>query len=212
MINTALYLLHTFRFPKTLPMVKYVRKVALLLSVLFILVGVPGCKKKSGGNCQKKKIKTAFNNWAAKETKAGNYWAKDSCNTDFFKKLKADVQMDHVIGIPDNINYSFSDLNGDGIMDGLVTFIPKQCNCTTENNWTQYQMLVISDKNNYSVQDTFFNTIGKELKGFYHLDSISEKKIYGSYFEFQEGDNQCCPSIERPIFISYPTRKIQFIK
>ncbi len=195
-------------------MIKSIRDVAVVLGILFFTMGCSRVNPAGKDLTEQSKIKTFFNTWVSKETAAGRYWAMDSCNVAFFKKYKSESHVDHAVEIPDSskISFSFSDVNKDGVLDGLVTFNPVFCDCTEGNSWTQYQFLVLSIKNSFAVNDTFFTSIGNTLKGFYQLTGIENEKFTGIYYEFHEGEAHCCPAVERPIAISYQTRELEFLK
>jgi hypothetical protein len=184
------------------------------MCVLFIATGCKQVSPSGKDQTEQSKIKSCFNTWVSNEIAAGRYWAMDSCNVEYFKKYKNTSRVDHAVGIPDSskIRFSFSDVNKDGVLDGLVTFNPVFCDCRERNGWTQYQFLVLSLKNSFAVNDTFFSSIGNTLKGFYQLSGIENEKFTGIYYEFHEGEVQCCPTIERPIAISYKTRELEFLK
>jgi hypothetical protein len=170
------------------------------LILLFCFIGA-GCSYKHDYKYQKEstdRIKQIFNEWENDEIKSGHFINHDSCNWEYVTRLKVDGLKD-IWSIPSDLNYSFADLNNDSIVDGLVSFCPDQCDGGNGSVWVRFQILIISDKSKYDLSsylsEGLNNQIGKSKEGFRFIDSISNNEIWGTYYEFKEGDAFCCPSI-----------------
>lgn len=169
---------------------------------LFLLLFLTGCSNRISDNRQLEninKIKQAFNEWKTNEIKLRHFIHPDSCNWEYVSKLKIEGIQD-LWSIPDSadINYSFADLNKDSIVDGLVYFCPSQCDGGNGSVWFRFQILIISNNDNYELScyltEGIYNLTGHSNKGFKFIDSIAENEIWGSFIEFKEGDGYCCPS------------------
>lgn len=184
----------------------------LIITILF------GCNsnpvKTKGGDVEiedTKPITDTFNQWLLEQTKKGVFFGKDSCNIDFIIKHNINTMP---LMIPDSTNtgFWFGDVNGDKKKDGLVTFIADLCDGGNGAMWTQYQVLVLSNDSGYSVNDSFFDSLGSGFEGFIHADSLSVNTFFGTYIEFKEGDGHCCPSIKEEFTVTYTNPVIQFLK
>lgn len=166
---------------------------------------------------EKNTIRQIFFNWQSQEIKAHHFWAKDSCNYEFIDKHEFNGTIHEMFGFPDSseIKFLFGDLNNDGYLDGLVTFTPKQCDGGNASMWDQYNIQIVSDKDNYNIKTDYQAgtslSIGSTDEGFYWLDSIVNNKLLGTYYQFKDGDGRCCPSIVKRIVIYYDTKKIEAI-
>lgn len=158
-------------------------------------------------------IKNAFDSWTKSEIEKGNFFAKDSCNGDYFvTKDSLGLESIDGIAVPDDssdIFYHYADLNNDNKKDALITFTPYQCDGGNAIMWVQYQLLALSQGDKYLVTDNYFENF-KTDPGFFHLDSVATKAVFGTYFEFKEHDGRCCPSIKRPIKIDLEKNEFIF--
>ena len=167
---------------------------------------------------EKRTIKEQFLNWQKNEIMIGHFLASDSCNPNWI--LNHDIHEsinDIKIGFPSDSNeyfYSFSDINNDKKLDGLVIFTPNQCDGGNLMEWKQSQVFIISNQGNYIISDTIdfanFSTTKFDSLGFYCIDSIASRMIYGNYYEFTKGDGRCCPSIVKKVKFDYLNRKLVF--
>jgi hypothetical protein len=158
-------------------------------------------------------IKNAFENWTKYEIEKGNFFATDSCNRDYYV-MKDSLGLESTFGlsVPDDtseIYYHYADLNSDNKKDALITFTPYQCDGGNATMWVQYQLLVLSQGDKYLVTDNYFERF-KTDPGFFHLDSIGTKTVFGTYFEFTNNDGRCCPSIKRPIKIDLEKNELNY--
>jgi len=206
----------------------------IFFSLLFLVVtSIASCNRKEGlainprsnlidtlnykpDTCiyQRKKIRKLFKNWEAKEIRLKHFFAEDSCNPSYYEKHEGDNSYNGGWGFPDStrIEFSFADLNGDGKLNGLVTFVPDQCDGGNASMWTQLQIFFISGKKKYRITDEIdvkeFSGTDFDEKGFYWLDSISKNKICGRYIEFKDSDGHCCPSTNWLVTFDFKARKI----
>lgn len=168
-------------------------------------------------NNQKQHLKQLFTDWQNNEVAQGHLWASDSCYPGWFVDHRFDGMIEDMWGIPDSSEYNFSyaDINSDGKFDQLVTFTPSQCDGGNASIWIQIAVLTISENGKYkttaSLGDGLFSAVGKDTSGFYWYDSIGVNKIYGTFYNFLKGDGHCCPSVERPVIITYDTKKVIYI-
>jgi hypothetical protein len=184
-------------------------------------------KKTTGGlidnSIEKGEIKRLFIEWQTREIKAKHFFPKDWCNPDSFMrhniiKENLDSIKGLIYGFPSDsteYKFSFADLNNDGKLDGLVVFVPDQCDGGNASMWKQWQVFLLSKNGNYEITDTLhvnsFASTSFDSLGFYWLDSIATDKIFGTYFEFKAKDGHCCPSIQRPVTFDFIEKKLSFI-
>jgi len=162
----------------------------------------------------KSDIKNTFDNWTKSEIIKGNFFAMDSCNSNYYV-MKDSLGLGSIFGfaVPEDmseINFYYEYLNNDTIVDALITFTPVQCDGGNGSIWLQYKLLVLSQGKDYSITPNYFDKFETE-PGFFHLDSVATKTVFGSYFEFTDQDGFCCPSIKRPIKIDLDKNEFIYI-
>jgi len=169
-------------------------------------------------NNPKQQLKRLFANWLNNEIAQGYLWASDSCYGSWLEDHNFNGTIDEMWGVPADssyYHYSYADINDDGKIDLLVTFTPEQCDGGNASMWTQIAVLIISENETYktiaSLGDGMFSSIGADSSGFIWYDSIGVNKIYGTFYNFLENDGHCCPSIEKPVIITYDTKEVVFI-
>ena len=151
-----------------------------------------------------------FHIWSINTKK---YYTKDSCNPLSYANNLRNGKLDRSIGLPDSsqIDYFFADVNNDKQLDGLITFNPICCACTDTNIiMTQSHILVISDKNNYVVNDTFFRHIISDtlpVDYAFEIDSMSSNRFFGALM-ISNKQNGC--SSKKLISIIYDKMELQF--
>jgi len=173
-----------------------------------------GIRDKHIDSTIKQKIKIAFDDWTKDEIRKGNFFAQDSCNVDYYV-MKDSLGLESVFGLSvpwdsSEINFYYSDLNKDNREDALITFTPYQCDGGNATMWIQYQLLVFSQGDYYSLTDNYFEKY-KADPGFFHLDSAVINAVFGTYYEFKENDCRCCPSIQRPIKIDIEKNEFKYL-
>lgn len=164
-----------------------------------------------------KVLKAQFAEWQQNEIAERNFWADDSCHPEWFREHEFEGTISEMWGFPDSseFNFSYADVNIDGKLDQLVTFVPAQCNGGNGSVWIQFEVFTVSDSVGYQtiayLGEGIFSAFGKDTSGFYWYDSIAPNKIYGRFMNFLESDGYCCPSIIRPVIIDYYTRKVIYM-
>ena len=193
-----------------------------IVVILLMIALIFGCNTKNKDNnidlITQQKIKTAFDDWAAKEIEKGTFFAQDSCYPSYYD-TKDSLGLESVFGfaIPwdsSEINIYYADLNADSIKDALITFTPYQCDGGNAAMWVQYQILVLSQEDKYVVIDNYFDRFYNESilgYGFFHLDSADTKAVFGTYFNFMDNDSRCCPSTQRPIKIDIEKNEFKYL-
>jgi hypothetical protein len=190
-------------------MVKFFLHNCLLISLFACLLS---CNDRTSKTklLSKENIQKAFGEWQNLKIKNGQFWAQDSCNPNWFSTHNILESPENIkFGFPsDSMEYKFSfgDLNNDNQLDGLVVFEPLQCDGGNLSEWVQVQVFIISNKQNYRVIDSIKLSnisLSNKKSGFYHLDSIGNNKIFGTYLEFKENDGRCCPSIMLPVLFHF---------
>jgi hypothetical protein len=202
---------------------------AILITITFLaLIGcnnsdiVTNANKQPDNPAEIKKIKNIFAEWQTAEIKRGHFVPADSCDPELFYEYTMPANLDSRYelgyGFPEDTaryKFSFGDLNGDNKLDGLVCFTPYQCNGGNGSIWEQWQVFLISNNDNYIVNDTLklesFASTSFDSLGFYRLDSLATNRIYGKYFQFISKDAHCCPSINKPVTFDYTDKKLIYI-
>ena len=111
-----------------------------------------------------------------------------------------------------DINIYYANLNTDNIIDALIAFEPYRCDGRCGGLDKEVHLLVLSQGDNYSVIDDYFNKFNDKIgNGFLYLDSIVTKTFFGTYYEYTKEDPRCCPSIQRPIKIDLETNEFQYL-
>jgi hypothetical protein len=132
--------------------------------------------------------------------KRGEFFADDSCNMGYYKSCDSlGYEGEFGLGIPnDSLEMSqifYSRINDDDKLDALMLFYPIQCDGGNASMFVQYKLLILSDKNNYIVNDSLLYKINFG-DGFNILDSINGHFVYGNYFEYRKDDPYPYPSIK----------------
>ena len=153
-------------------------------------------------------ILNKFEQWKAIQYKKGTYETEKRCNMDTVTK---DDYKGAGIGIPKDIDISFTDINNDGKLDAIVTFHPDQCDGGNALMNAQTRVLILSNGTTYVTDDTFIDKIeSRYKKGWLNIDNATEGTFFGTYYEYKDTDGRCCPSVRRPIQIDYKTKKMTF--
>lgn len=145
------------------------------------------------------KIFTKYEEWKSLQYKTGEYLTEKDCN----------LTKEGGWGIPRDIQVSYSDINGDNKIDGLITFSPDMCGGGNATMNVQIQVLILSKGTDYFVDDKFFNKIEEKYGGGI-IESVSDGVFFGTQYEYGENDGRCCPSIKKPFIIDYKTKKLTF--
>ncbi|HEY4799191.1 MAG TPA: hypothetical protein VII99_08970 [Bacteroidia bacterium] len=170
-------------------------------------------------NAQKKSeevtIERVFRNWRENAVIQGDFCPKDSCTSSYFSKHKKNTKLGEGLGLPDTnkFHFMFADLNDDKQLDALVTFHPVCCTCndTTGKVVPQAQVIILSSKNGYTSDNTFFDHLfADSLSINIDIDSVSANKFYGTYFKIGKQDTSV-EQYQKSISIAFDTKKIKFI-
>lgn len=158
-------------------------------------------------------LKKEFIRWQRDEIQAGRFWAKDSCFMSWFADHNYPASA-MPWGCPDlsEMTFSYADVNGDSLVDQLVTFSPDQCDGGNASMWTRFAILTVSGNGKYvtkslDIEGLYFPG-GQGDEGFYHYDSIGNGVIYGTHYVFGENDGHCCPGTHDFVVFDYKTRKL----
>lgn len=153
-------------------------------------------------------IQATFSDWQKVqiESEQGEFLAAENCTLEYV----LDSKQSAMLGFPEEINFHYADINGDEKSDALITFSPKQCDGGNAAQWMQYQLLVLSERGSYSIDEIALHPNALSLlSGPYFLDSLSGTNAYGRYYEFVQGDPRCCPSINKALTIDMNTFKVE---
>jgi hypothetical protein len=158
---------------------------------------------------ERTQILDKFEQWKLLQYKLKRFVTDEICDPETITK-RADYTGSE-LGIPKDVNISFSDINNDHKVDGLITFNPEQCDGGNGLMNIQIRVLILSNGTKYSTNDTYIDNIENRLKkGWIQVDGASSGMISGNYFEYKDTDGHCCPSIKRPFTIDYRTKKLVF--
>ncbi len=141
-------------------------------------------------------IADAFDFWKNEQIAAGIYVALNRCNPD---SVQAPA-----LSIPDEVVMSFSDLNNDSLLDGLVVFEPVYCEGSSGKKWVQHQVLILSSPEGYRPDGTFFDAIkvaNTTDRIACYFDKLQEGLIMGTLYERSYYDAECCRSVTKPCFM-----------
>jgi hypothetical protein len=153
-------------------------------------------------------ILNKFEQWKSMQFKKGVYATENKCNPDTVIKKGYHGP---TIGIPNDIDISFTDINNDNKLDAIITFNPDQCDGGNALMNAQIRVLILSSKAAYTTDDTYIDKIESGLKkGWLNIEKATYGTFFGTYYEYKEADGRCCPSIRRPFTIDYKTNKLEF--
>lgn len=146
--------------------------------------------------------------WKEIQYKAGTFEPPNRCNWDTARK---ENYKGPNMGIPDDIDISFTDINGDKKLDALITFFPDQCDGGNAFANTQIRVLILSKGTGYTSDDRYLDNIQNRLKkGWLIVERAQGGTFYGTFYELKNDDGDCCPSIKKKFSIDYKTRKLNF--
>jgi len=155
-------------------------------------------------------ILNKFEQWKSTQYKKELYATEKNCIPDTVTKTG---YKGPTMGIPKDIDISFTDINLDNKLDAIVTFNPDQCDGGNALMNAQIRVLILSSGATYITDDSYIDKIETRLKkGWLRIEKATEGTFYGTYYEYKEMDGRCCPSIRRPFTIDYKTKKLEFIE
>ncbi len=146
-----------------------------------------------------------FEYWKAQQFKSGKFATDKNCIPDTVAKKN---YKGPDMGIPKDLDISFTDINRDGIIDGLVTFHPDQCDGGNALMNAQISVLILSTKKGYTIDDTFMDKITEGYTGWFIIEKATESVLFGTYYNYKNGDGRCCPGIRKPFELNYLTGKL----
>ena len=200
-------------------------RYCFILSGLFLLISCNTFVKRTNTNVvqvtqgEKDTIIALFEQWKQDQVADGNWVSEENCNPEWMLAQYEREDFEE-LNIPmlgfetekEGYLYSFGDINLDGKPDGMVSFAPRQCDGGNGLMWLVTNVLLISDSSSYQITDTVdfnvFKNADFNYSGFYSIDSISGRRVYGTYIQFLEDDGHCCPSIQEQVIFDYPKRKL----
>ncbi len=117
------------------------------------------------------------------------------------------------MGLPEEIQVIYTDINLDEKIDALIMFYPIQCDGGNASmNW-QMRMLVLSGKSGYDIDDGFVEKFEEAAgKGWFIMSGAEGMYLYGTYYEYGDDDGRCCPSIAKDFYINYKTGEFTYYK
>jgi hypothetical protein len=179
-----------------------------ILGLLFFLFACLVIKVNGQSRSAYTQIINKFEQWKDAQYKKGNYETEKRCNLDTVSK---EGYKGSGMGIPKDINISFTDINLDNKLDAIVTFSPDQCDGGNALMNAQIRVLILSKGATYVTDDTYIDKIESQFKkGWLNIESATYGTFFGTYYEYKDSDGRCCPSIRRPIQIVYKTKKLTF--
>jgi len=185
-------------------------KISLQISIIIsLLVGQTiNNKLHSQTKADYFKIINKFEQWKSYQYKTGKFATDNKCVSDTVSK---EGYKGSDMGIPKDIDISFTDINNDKKLDALITFHPNQCDGGNALMNAQTQILILSKDSSYFIDDTYISKIERQFKkGWLSIERASYGVIYGTYYEYKSDDGRCCPSIHRAFLIDYLTKKLTF--
>ena len=139
----------------------------------------------------RRQISEIFNQWKISQLSTGKFATENACNPDSALKDSSNSPM---MGIPKEVKFIYSDINQDGILDGLALFEPEQCDGGNALMSAQFRVLILSGANGYKIDDTLIGNVERHLKkGFLIIERAWGGVIYGRFIDYKADDGRCCP-------------------
>ena len=166
------------------------------------------CELGSQTRSEYEQIVNKFEQWKSSQIRKGIYAAEKGCTFDTVTK---EGYSGPTIGVPNDIDFSFTDINADNKLDAVVTFNPNQCDGGNALMNAQVRLLILSNGISYITDDTYVNKIESRFtEGWFNIEKASYGTVFGTYYQYKETDGRCCPSIRRPFTIDYKTKELKF--
>lgn len=148
-----------------------------------------------------------FEEWKGIQYYKGVYVPPNKCNIEAI--INGDIEDGQ--GIPSEYKIFYDDINDDNKIDALITFQPNSCGGGNALMNVEIKVLILSNGLNYIVDEQYFNNIENTFnEGWIFINGLSGSDFYGTYYNYEEGDARCCPTIKRPINIDYKTSSLTF--
>lgn len=184
----------------------FINRFATKIFLSFLLFAAVAFEAPGQSTSEYKKIVGKFEQWKSIQYKNGKYETQKRCHLD---TVLADSYTGPGIGIPDEIDIFFTEINGDNKLDALITFHPDQCDGGNALMNAQVRVLIVSSGGSYITDDNFVEKIEKNFKtGWLNIERAADGTFYGTYYEYKDGDGRCCPSIRKAVEINYKTKKL----
>ncbi|MGQ0739944.1 MAG: hypothetical protein ACT4OJ_12880 [Bacteroidota bacterium] len=177
-------------------------KKAFFLPVFFLICYLSTAQT----NAEYTKILIRYEQWKAAQYKAGTYATPGNCKMEIVVK---DGYNGPGAGIPKDISIHYSDINGDGKLDALITFNPVQCDGGNAMMNAQSRVLVLSKGAVWITDDKYIDNIESKKDGWLSVTGVVEGTIFGTYYEYKKDDPRCCPGIKKQFSIDYKTKKLE---
>ncbi len=178
-----------------------------IITCILILLGLSN-KLAAQSKSEYLQIINKFEQWKSIQFKKGIYATEKKCNLGTVTK---DSYTGPTMGIPNDVDISFTDINNDNKLDAIVMFNPSQCDGGNALMNAQIRILILSNGMTYIADDTYIDKIESRFKkGWFSIKKASYGTFFGTYYEYKETDGRCCPSIRRPFIIDYKTKKMEF--
>lgn len=179
------------------------KKVSFLLTILSL-----SSQLTAQTTAEYSQILNRYEQWKAAQYQAGNYCTPANCKTEVMLRVG---YKGPDIGIPKDISIFYTDINGDNKLDALLSFNPRQCDGGNAMMNAQENLLILSKAGNYTVDDTYFDTIGSTLKsGWIRINGAAGGSFSGTYTDYRDDDPRCCPSIKKDFSINYKTKQLEY--
>jgi hypothetical protein len=150
-------------------------------------------------------ISHVFQKWRAIALEEKKYIPEDSCSYSYLDKN--DLNSLVHLAIPNQCNWSWGDLNEDGITDAMITFSPIQCDGGNATMMFQTAVFILSKNDTYYPLEIYPSLSLVHGGHFYRFNSILNGKIKATYIDYKEKDGRCCPSIIIPCTIRVKNNK-----
>ena len=143
----------------------------------------------------KTKIKEAYAIWLKGKIDSGEYVSAEDCG-EFRERMRNDDDFepeDFPVGLPSEPEYSFGDLNGDGVEDGFAMAPMDQCDGGNALHASEENVVFVSQPDgSYLTLDD--QRVWSSL-GVGNIGEIENGEIIGLGIDYDDDDPRCCPSI-----------------
>ena len=121
-------------------------------------------------------IMKQFSNWKANQLANKKYYSYADCDN-MNRGISQNYPKTTEYILPDNVDASYGDINHDNKIDGLITFYPEICSGGNAAMNVEKRVLIVSNGNDYTIDDYFMDNIEKKLGDYMHLTSKIEKDV-----------------------------------
>ena len=140
-------------------------------------------------------IQAAYEQWLASEQGEEDMCDEETCLENMHRFFEGEeFDMECFAAYPNEPEYLYGDLNGDGAMDAVATAGLIQCDGGNALRYARTHIVI------FSVPDSSYQILA-EPDAFYDLGigspfEIKDGVIYAEGIELHEDDPMCCPSIQ----------------